>query len=249
MFLLGFAPFFLFGRPSFPHRGLLVETLYRNLTILNAMFLWLVIFWVGYETRACARFIEILSDVPSVWPKPLLDREEAKTGVPRAHLDDYLDFQLIVLATRRIHWLIYLPFVLLLFLVLARSNLFDAMDFPLPLVFVTGLALAYALYTAVLLRRSAEAARAKVLEHYDARLLAQARLKDSPAMATAGCSGKPDPHAYQRGADQAADGAYPQHPRGRICALHPAARAAGAAFAVRRLRRRATDRVFDQFMR
>jgi hypothetical protein len=183
--LLGFVPYYLFGRPSFPHRGQLVEMLYHILEHLNGPFLWLVIFWVGYETRACTRFIEILSDVPSVWPKPLLDREEAKTGVPRAHLDDYLDFQLIVLATRRIHWLIYLPFVLLLFLVLARSNLFDAMDFPLPLVFVTGLALSYAVYTAVLLRRSAEAARAKALAHYDARLLAQARPKDSPPSATA----------------------------------------------------------------
>jgi hypothetical protein len=185
VFLIGFALVFVFGRPSFPHRGLLVETLHRSLTILNAVFLWLVIFWVGYEARACGRFIEILSDVRSVWPKPLLDREEAKTGVPRSHLDDYLDFQLIVLATRRIHGLIYLPFVLLFFMVLARSSIFDAMDFPLALVFVTGLALGYALYSAVLLRRSAEAARAKALEHYDARLLAQARLKDSPSVATA----------------------------------------------------------------
>jgi hypothetical protein len=185
VFLLGFAPFYFCGIPSFPHRGQLVQTLYLILGTLNLVFLWLVIFWVGYEARACGRFIEILSEVRSVWPKPLLDREEATTGVPRSHLDDYLDFQLIVLATRRIHWLIYLPFVLLLFLVLARSNLFDAIDFPLPLVFVTGLALAYAVYTAVLLRRSAEAARAKALEHYDARLLAQSRLKDFPSVATA----------------------------------------------------------------
>jgi len=83
-----------------------------------------------------------------------------------------------VLATRRIYRLIYLPFVLLLFLVLARSTIFDAMDFPMALILVTGLALAYALYTAILLRRSAEAARAKALDHYNARLLAQARLKD-----------------------------------------------------------------------
>ena len=192
--LLGFVPYYLFGSPSFPHRGQLVEMLYRILEHLNGPFLWLVIFWVGYEIRACARFIEVLSDVPSAWPKSLLDREEAKTGVPRTHLDDYLDFQLIVLATRRIHWLIYLPFVLLLFLVLARSNLFDAMDFPLPLVFVTGLALSYAVYTAVLLRRSAEAARAKALAHYDARLLAQARPKDSPPSATAdAAAAKPTP--------------------------------------------------------
>ena len=194
MVLLGFALFYFSDRPSFPHRGPLVETLYSALTILNAAILWLVIFWVGYETRACARFVAILSDVPSVWPKSLLDREEARSGVPRVHLDDYLDFQLITLATRRIHWLIYLPFVLLLFLVLARSSLFDAMDFPLALVFITGLALAYALYTAVLLRRSAEAARAKALEHYNARLLAQARPKDAPPPATAGVAAeKPTP--------------------------------------------------------
>jgi hypothetical protein len=55
------------------------------------------------------------------------------------------------------------------------------MDFPLALILVTGLALAYALYTAVLLRRSAEAARAKAIEHYNARLLVQARQKDTPA--------------------------------------------------------------------
>jgi hypothetical protein len=178
MFLLCFALFYFSDRPSFPHRGLLVETLYRRVTFVNALLLWLVIFWVGYETRACARFVAVLSDVKSMWPQALLDREETTTGVPRTHLDDYLDFQLIVLATRRIYRLIYLPFVLLLFLVLARSTIFDAMDFPMALILVTGLALAYALYTAILLRRSAEAARAKALDHYNARLLAQARLKD-----------------------------------------------------------------------
>src|SRR5262245_60594622 len=183
--LLALASFYFFGIPSFPHRGQLVQMLYLILGTLNLVFLWLIIFWVAYETRACARFIEILSDVCSVWPKPLLDREEPKTGVPRSYLDHYLDFQLIVSATERIHGLIYLPFVLPLFMVLARSSIFDAMDFPLALVFITGLALAYAVYSAVLLRRSAESARVKALEYYDARLLAQARLKDSPSVATA----------------------------------------------------------------
>jgi hypothetical protein len=196
VFLLAIVPFAVLGPPSFPHRGQLVETLYIILGILNGLVLWLVIFWVGYETHTCARFIEILSDKRSVWPERMLGREEAETGVPRAHLDDYLDFQLIVLATGRIHWLIYLPFVSILFLVLARSDLFDAMDFPLSLVFVTALALAYALCAAVLLRKSAEAARAKVLAHYEAQLLTQARPKDStpPAaadVATAGPTRQP----------------------------------------------------------
>jgi len=178
---LSWVAFQVFGRPAFPHRGQLVETLHRLLVTGNGLILWLVIFWVGYETRACARFVETLSEVGSLWPARLLDRKEAETGVPRAHLDDYLDFQLIVRVTRRIHRLIYLPFISIFFLVLARSDLFGAMDFPLALVFVTGLALAYALYTAVLLRRSAEAARAKALAHYEARLLRHARPTESPA--------------------------------------------------------------------
>ena len=182
---LSFAAFLLFGKATFPHRGPLVETLHYILVLLNGPALWLVIFWVGDETRACARFIETLSDVRRIWPTVLLDREEAATGVPRAHLDDYLAFQLIVLATQRIHWLIYLPFVSILFMVLSRSDLFDTMDFPLALVFVTGLALAYGLYSAVLLRRIAESARVVALERYETRLLMQTRAKDSQLPAAA----------------------------------------------------------------
>jgi hypothetical protein len=185
VFLLGIVPFSVLGVPSFPHRGQLVVRLHFILGSLNGLVLWLVIFWVGYETHACARFIEILSDKRTVWPEQILTHEETETGVARAHLGDYLDFQMIVSATGRIHWLIYLPFVSILFMVLARSDLFDAMDFPLSLLFVTALALAYALCAAVLLRRSAEAARAKVLAHYEARLLTQARPKDSPPPAAA----------------------------------------------------------------
>jgi hypothetical protein len=72
--------FYISDRPSFVHRGLLVETLYYKLRIFNIVLLWLVIFWVGYETRACARFVAILSGVRSIWPKSLLDREEVKTA-------------------------------------------------------------------------------------------------------------------------------------------------------------------------
>ena len=183
--LLFLVVFPVLGRPSFPHRGRLVEMLHYILVFSNALVLWLVIFWVGYETRACARFIETLSGVSNQWPERLLVRKEKETGLPREYLDDYLDFQLIVRVTQRIHWLIYLPFVSILFMVLSRSDLFDAMDFPLALVFVTGLALAYALNNAWLLRKSAESARAKAIEHYETWLLTQARAKDSHAPATA----------------------------------------------------------------
>ncbi len=70
-------------------------------------------------------------------------------------------------ATQRIHWLIYLPFIAILFMVISRSNLFDAMDFPPALLFVIGLALAYALHSARLLYKVAKAMRTKALENYE----------------------------------------------------------------------------------
>jgi multisubunit Na+/H+ antiporter MnhF subunit len=160
------ATFQIFDRPSFPHRGKLVETLHLILVGFNALVLWLTIFGVGYETRACTQFIEALSGIPNKWPDRLLARTERETGVPRAQLDDYLDFQLIVRATQRIEWLMHLPFVSLLFIVLARSNFFDAMDFPLPLVFVIGLALTYALHSAWLLNKRAKKMRSHTLTYY-----------------------------------------------------------------------------------
>lgn len=183
VFLLAFAAFYIFGVPSFPHRGQLVEKLYYVLVTLNMSFLWFVIFSVNYQTRVCAQFIETLSNVRNVWPKPLLDREAIETNVPRAYLDDYLDFQLIVLATRRIHGLIYLPFVSILFMVIAHSNIFDAVNFPLIPVLLAGFALVYALYTAALLRKTAEGVRTKALANYEALLLIQARLKETPPAA------------------------------------------------------------------
>lgn len=131
------------------------------------MVFWLIIFWIGYETRACVQFVDTLSGVRNEWPEELLFHKAKETGIPRAHLDHYLDFQLIVRATQRIQSLIYLPFVSIFFLVLARSNFFSAMDFPLPILLIIGFALTYLLYSARLLRKSAEKMHTTVLTNYE----------------------------------------------------------------------------------
>ncbi len=193
--LLGYVAFQIFGMPLFPHRGQLVERLNLILVFLNASILWLVIFWVSYQTRACAQFIKILSNMSSVWPERLLNRKETETGVSRAYLADYLDFELVMRATQRIHWLIYLPFVSILFMVIARSDLFDAMNFPLVLVFVIGLVLVYALFSEVLLHRGALAARTKALNYYEMllwRMQAPSPLKNNLNENTEDGSPSPD---------------------------------------------------------
>ncbi|CAG9932140.1 hypothetical protein [Candidatus Nitrotoga arctica] len=165
--LLGYAAFQVFGMPIFPHRGQLVEKLDFFLVSLNALVLWLVIFWVVFQTRACEQFIKMLSNMRSLWPEELLEQEEGETGVPRAFLADYLDFKLVMSVAQRVHWLIYLPFIPIFFMAIARNELFDAMYFPLVLAFFIGLVLVYALCCEVLLRRAAVMARNKALDYYE----------------------------------------------------------------------------------
>ncbi|MGG7054384.1 hypothetical protein [Nitrosomonas sp. ANs5] len=175
VFLLSLITFSIFDIPSFPHRGELVKSLHYILLGLTIPLLWLSILWIGYENRACTQFVEALGKVRRLWPESLLKREASETGIPQAYLDHYLGFQLIVAATQRIQALVYLPFISLFFTVIARSDLFDTMDFPLPLLLIVLVALFYTLYTARLLRKSAENLRTQVLTHYDLLLLKQAQ--------------------------------------------------------------------------
>jgi len=171
VFTLSIILFSIFDMPAFPHRGELVRYLHYILLGLITPLLWLVILWIGYEHRACTQFIESLDKARRIWPNALLNREENETGVPRTGLDPYLCFHLVIAATQRIQALVYLPFILLFFIVIARSDLFGALDFPLPLVIIVITALFYTLYTARLVRKSAEKLRAQLLTQYDLLLL------------------------------------------------------------------------------
>jgi hypothetical protein len=172
--------FVVLGFPSFPGRGELVANLHLLLLAPSVLLLWGTIFWGSYQTRACGGFIEILSRMRGEELDRLLECEEAaRADVPRTCLATYLAFRLMVRATARIHGFIYLPFILILFMVMGRSDLFDAMDFPPAIVFVAGFALAYALYTAVWLRRRAEALRKRLLAHYETLLMKPASSEDS----------------------------------------------------------------------
>jgi hypothetical protein len=164
-------PFFLYGNPVFPHRGELVQDLYLLFGLLNALMLWAVIFWTSYEARACARLIDTLGKTSGhIWSEPPIEAVDAKLGVRTDDLAPYLDFRLITVLTQRIQLLIYLPFVSILFMIVGRSDLFDAMDFPPALLAVVVLSLAYAIYTEIVLRRAALSARGRVLREYEEKL-------------------------------------------------------------------------------
>lgn len=177
----------LLGFPAFPHRGVLVHDIHIFLVKINVLILWGVIFWASYETRVCARLIDAVSSeratMPDAWAFLPDNSEETNFGVsrsnPNSYLNSYLNFRLIARATQRIQWLIYLPFVSILFLIVARSNFFDAMDFPFSLLVVLGLSLSYALFTQILLRKCAVGARAHAVKYFDEQLVNLRELKDN----------------------------------------------------------------------
>lgn len=161
--------------PSFPHRGWFVEMLYYPLIFINITVFCLAIFWVSYQSRSCAQFIKMLKNIMKngnlQWPDEFLMRKEREFGIPKDHLTDYLGFELMRRAAQRIRWLIYLPFVSILFVIIARNDLFDAMDFPLTLVIVIGITLIFALSSEVVLHRCAVTMRFTVLNRYEERLM------------------------------------------------------------------------------
>jgi hypothetical protein len=145
--------------------------LYLLLGLLNALMLWAVIFWTSYEARACARLIDTLGKTQgNVWSEPPIGTVDAKLGVRTSDLAPYLDFRLITALTQRIQLLIYLPFISILFIIVGRSDLFDAMDFPPALIAVVVLSLAYAIYTEAMLRSAALSARGRILREYEEKL-------------------------------------------------------------------------------
>jgi hypothetical protein len=169
-------PFFLYGNPVFPHRGELVQGLYFLLGLLNALMLCAVIFWTSYEAKACARLIDTLGKTAGhVWSEPPIGTVDEKLGVRTDDLAPYLDFHLITVLTRRIQLLIYLPFISILFIIVGRSDLFDAMDFPTALIAVVVLSLGYAIYTEIVLRGAALSARGRILTEYEEKLFIMER--------------------------------------------------------------------------
>ena len=153
-----------FDLPSFPHRGELVLNAHRIFIVTNTAILWFTIFWASYEARACARLMDTLRKENHWWSPPPKEKKEGKFSESAEDLACYFDFRLIIRATQRVYLLIYLPFISLLFLVVARTGLFDAMDFPPFLLFISFLALCYAVYTQLVLHRCAIMTRAKVLK-------------------------------------------------------------------------------------
>ena len=123
-----------------------------------------LIFLVLDATKLSVRFIQDLSKEQVVWPKSIVDKFVDRLKMDTRHLNGWISIQVIARHTQAVGNLIYYPFVVIILMLISRSSYFDNWHLPLGLFVVIMLALAYSIYCAIILRRSAEQARQKAIE-------------------------------------------------------------------------------------
>jgi hypothetical protein len=95
-----------------------------------------LIFLVVDITRLNARFVELLTKCNVKWPNSVLEKYCDNYGVTEDVAAEKLKLDIIVLRSKTVDALIFLPFIVLSLMILSRSTYFDRWHMPLQLAFV-----------------------------------------------------------------------------------------------------------------
>jgi prepilin signal peptidase PulO-like enzyme (type II secretory pathway) len=148
-----------------PIRGVICFALNFFLLMMAVITTILLNFFVVDATRLCQRFIQNLSDAPTIYPQATL-RKFCGGIEPAADddLDEWLDMQIIAGRSAEVSKLIYYPFITLLLLIAARAGYWDNWAWQPLLILIFALNTAWAVSSAFVLQRSAKQAKARALK-------------------------------------------------------------------------------------
>ena len=179
--VVGTAVVLYFGAPNTPFRGDLSRSWNQVILPISVCLMLFVIFFVVDATVFCHQIVKALQDdvvceteqrtswhrsgkVESLWAASTLAWYHEKFGITGRHLDAWILMDFITRRTDVVAKLIYFPFIVISLMVLSRSPFFDNWTMPLGLIVVLGSSVLIVSGCAILLRRSAEEARQKVLK-------------------------------------------------------------------------------------
>jgi hypothetical protein len=168
------------GRPETPYRGDVSRIADRAILIPSVLAMQFLIFFVVDATVFCYQFIsELRRDLPdqrvvqdggpngiqrdSRWPESTLNHYAVKLRVDKRYLDDWISMHCIARRTRVVAQLIYLPFIVISLMILARGSTFDNWSMPMGLLVVFAGSVLIVVFCAILLRWSAEISRRKAV--------------------------------------------------------------------------------------
>ena len=165
--LLALVVMSLFDAPFVPVRGFVSQWSDRVILWLAILLTSALLFVVLDASLVAARTIRQCIETIPVWPPAAVQACEEK----RTDLHARLTIRFIGRLTGVVGTLIYYPFIAVALLIAARNRYFDSWDFPVGLLLVFGMNLAYAVASALILQSVAERARTTALARVREQLI------------------------------------------------------------------------------
>jgi hypothetical protein len=120
-------------------------------------------FYVVDAIQLNSNFIRMFARVVTKWGSGVIDRSHRSPPLTEEELSAYHEIFFVAQRTQAVAPLIWYPFLVLTLLLVARASIFDNWTWPASLLLIFAITAAWALGSAILLRRAAEQLRETAL--------------------------------------------------------------------------------------
>jgi hypothetical protein len=161
--IFAFAILHLFPQPPPPARGHVAFQIDNIVFYLAGVGLLLLSFYVVDAIQLNSNFIRMFGREVTKWGHEVVDRSHRRPPLTEKELSAYNEIFFVARRTQVVAPLIWYPLLILTLIVVARAPLFDNWTWPASLVLIYLITAAWALGSAILLRRAAEQLRETAL--------------------------------------------------------------------------------------
>ncbi len=161
--IFAFTILHLFPQPPPPARGHIAFQIDSIVFYLGGVGLLLLTFYVVDAIQLNSNFIRMFGREVTKWGRGVVDRSHRSPPLTEKELSAYHEIFFVAQRTQAVAPLIWYPLLVLTLLVVARSSIFDNWTWPVSLLLIFAITAAWALGSAILLRRAAEQLRETAL--------------------------------------------------------------------------------------
>ena len=155
----------IFGRPTYPARGLYADWAYFATIVADYLLLQFLIFFVLDATFFCLLFVSKLCLTESEWPAETTDRFSGDLQLDGGPIHDWIDLKFVGQRTRCVGSLIYYPFAVIALLVVSRSTVFANYPPNLTILISQGISLFFVIACSIMLWWAATTTRDTIKEN------------------------------------------------------------------------------------
>jgi hypothetical protein len=162
-FLFSLIVYKLFPPPPAPARGEMAFKIDNVVFFLAAVGLLLLFFYVVDAIQLNSNFIRMFAREVTKWSRAVIDRSHRSPPLTEKELSAYHEIFFVAQRTQVVAPLIWYPLIVLTLMIVTRSSFFDNWTWPASFILIVAITAAWALGSAILLRRAAEQLRETAL--------------------------------------------------------------------------------------